>query len=106
MALAGLYTHIGEYVTFTILTKKASPMFAEIHNKRKRQPIILKQENEQDWLQDDLNESDVTELINLQFNDYELEAYTVSKDLFSPRVNSDIDIITSKVEYAELNTLF
>jgi putative SOS response-associated peptidase YedK len=106
LALAGLYAHVGEYVTFTILTKKASPMFEEIHNKRKRQPIILKQENEQDWLQDGLNESDVTELINLQFNDNELEAYTVSRDLFSPKINSDTDTITNRVEYQELTTLF
>lgn len=106
LALAGLYTHVSEFVTFTILTKEASPMFEEIHNIRKRQPIILKQENEQDWLKDGLNESDVTELINLQFNDNELEAYTVSRDLFSPKVNSDIDTITNRTEYAELNTLF
>ena len=41
-ALAGIYTIIEDgLVTFSILTKEASPMFAEIHNKRKRQPILL-----------------------------------------------------------------
>ncbi|RMZ51429.1 SOS response-associated peptidase [Flavobacteriaceae bacterium PRS1] len=106
LALAGLYTHIGEYVTFTILTKDASPMFAEIHNKRKRQPIILKQEFEKEWLRDDLNENCIKELINLQFNDEELEAYTVSRDLFSPKIISDIKSITNNIKYPELVTLF
>jgi len=106
LALAGIYSLVGEYVTFTILTKEASPMFAEIHNKRKRQPIILMQENEQDWLSDDLKENDITELINLQFPDEQLESYTVTKDLFHPKINSDINTITNRLDYPELSSLF
>ncbi|OYX22957.1 MAG: DUF159 family protein [Flavobacteriales bacterium 32-35-8] len=106
LGLAGLYTLVGDHLTFTILTKNASPMFAEIHNKKNRQPVILKQEHEQDWLKDGLTDKDVRELVNMQFNDDELEAYTVSKDLFHPQVNSNVDTITSKVEYPELATLF
>ncbi|WP_434035474.1 SOS response-associated peptidase [Formosa sp. 4Alg 33] len=34
MALAGLYTVIDTFITFTILTKEASPLFAKIHNKK------------------------------------------------------------------------
>jgi len=41
LSLAGLYTVIGTYITFTILTKEASPLFERIHNLRKRQPVIL-----------------------------------------------------------------
>lgn len=34
LALAGLYTFIDTFITFTILTKDASPLFAKIHNKK------------------------------------------------------------------------
>lgn len=55
-AFAGLYsqwidTITGEIKnTYTIVTTKANPLMAEIHNIKKRMPIILKQEDEVKWL--------------------------------------------------------
>lgn len=106
IGLAGLYTSIDEYFTFTILTKHASPLFAEIHNKRKRQPILLNKDIEKDWLSDNLNESDINDLINTTYNESELDTYTVRRDLFKARENTNIESIINKVEYPELNTLF
>ncbi|MCR8666208.1 SOS response-associated peptidase [Aestuariibaculum sp. M13] len=99
LSLAGLYTIVGNVVTFTILTKAASPLFAKIHNKKNRQPVILQKDFEQDWLKDDLNQNGITELINLNFNEENLSTYTVSRDLFSPRVNSDTESIIDEVKY-------
>lgn len=99
LSLAGLYTLVGDVITFTILTKQASPLFAKIHNKKNRQPIILQKDFEQDWLKDDLNENGIKELMNLNFNEEELSAYTVSQDLFSPKVNSDIPTIIDEVKF-------
>jgi putative SOS response-associated peptidase YedK len=39
-----------EKITYTIVTKDANSLMAEIHNIKKRKPIIL-QEDEQKWLQ-------------------------------------------------------
>ncbi len=36
--------------TFAILTMEANPLMAEIHNTKKRMPLILSPENEQRWL--------------------------------------------------------
>lgn len=99
LSLAGLYTIIDSVVTFTILTKKASPLFAKIHNKKNRQPIILNRDFEQDWLKEDLNENGIKELINLNYNEDLLSAFTVSRDLFSPTINSDIPSIIDVVKY-------
>ncbi|WP_417619849.1 SOS response-associated peptidase [Oceanihabitans sediminis] len=99
ISLAGIYTIVGNAVTFTILTKKASPLFAKIHNKKFRQPILLPKEVEQDWLKDDLNENNIKEIIQLNYNEEELSTYTVSRDLFSPKVNSDTQSIIQKVHY-------
>lgn len=106
-ALAGIYTMLESgLVTFTILTKEASPMFAEIHNKRKRQPILLLKDFEKEWLRDDLNETHINEIINANYEEDNLEAYTVRKDLFSPKINSDVESITQRFEYPELTSLF
>lgn len=99
LSLAGLYSIVGNVVTFTILTKEASPLFAKIHNKRKRQPVILPRDFEKDWLSDGLNENGINELINSNYNESDLNAYTVGKDLFSPKVNSDVESILKEVQF-------
>jgi len=56
-AFAGLYSSwvnkdTGEIKnSFTIVTTEANPLLAEIHNSKKRMPIILKKEDESGWLQ-------------------------------------------------------
>lgn len=55
-ALAGLYDQwtnreTGEELnTFTIITTRANPMMEEIHNIKKRMPVILSPKDEQRWL--------------------------------------------------------
>ena len=39
--------------TYTIATTEANELMAEIHNNKKRMPIILKKENRNDWLMGD-----------------------------------------------------
>ncbi len=98
-ALAGIYTLIEGLPTFSILTKTASPLFAKIHNQKKRQPVLISPYHEQDWLDDHLNENQIQELIHLNYPEGELNPYTVSKDLFSPKINSDIPEITEHIGY-------
>jgi len=55
-AFAGLYSdwvdkNTGEVRnTYTIVTTEANALMAEIHNNKKRMPVILKPEREKDWL--------------------------------------------------------
>ena len=108
ISLAGIYTVIGTYVTFTILTKKASSFIEKIHNLKKRQPVILDRENENDWLDSSLNENHINEIINQNYSDTQLEAYTVSKDVYNTKVDSNVSSIADEVNYPELqdNSLF
>jgi putative SOS response-associated peptidase YedK len=103
LALAGLYTVIDTFITFTILTKAASPLFAKIHNKKNRQPVILSEDNMHNWLSTDLSESDIKELLHFNFPEEQLDAYAISRDLFSTKVHSDTPTILEKVEYEELD---
>ena len=102
LALAGLYTVIDTFITFTILTKEASPLFAKIHNKKNRQPVILDDVLTHNWLSHDLNEADIKELIGFTYLDETLEVYPVSKDLFSPKIDSNIKSILNPVHVEEL----
>jgi putative SOS response-associated peptidase YedK len=58
-AFAGLYSNwldknTGEIRnTYTIVTTEANALMAEIHNNKKRMPVILKPEREKDWLNGD-----------------------------------------------------
>lgn len=57
-AFAGLWSGwkdkiTGEILnTFTIITTEANELLSVIHNSKKRMPIIIKKENEKDWLND------------------------------------------------------
>jgi putative SOS response-associated peptidase YedK len=56
-ALAGLYDYwtdkeTGEIIpTFTVITTRANPMMEEIHNIKKRMPVILSPDEERKWLE-------------------------------------------------------
>ena len=56
-AFAGLYSHWTDTTTgeirntYTIITTEANPLMAEIHNIKKRMPVILHPEDEQKWLE-------------------------------------------------------
>lgn len=96
IGLAGIYTVVENIVTYTILTKNASPLFAKIHNKKLRQPILLNQDLENEWLNNSLSENDVKKLLNVPFDDAKIEAYAVSKDLFNSRIDSNNAMILDK----------
>ena len=52
-AMAGIYSVINGVPTYSILTTAANSLMAEIHNSKKRMPVILLPEEEKLWLQRD-----------------------------------------------------
>jgi len=100
--LAGIYAVTRDkHVTFTILTREASPLFAKIHNSKKRRTVILEDSKIQEWLSDDLSEADVNRLMLNDTPDSEIDAYPISKDLYKRGEGNRADII-EKVEYEEI----
>jgi putative SOS response-associated peptidase YedK len=102
LALAGIYSVIDTYITFTILTKPASPLFSKIHNLKKRQPVILNDDVIDNWLLPELSQDDIKELVNNNYPESKLEAYSISKDLFSSKIDSNVETIINKQVYPEL----
>lgn len=103
LSLAGIYSRIGKVVTFAILTKEASPLHAKIHNVKKRQPVILPKDKVATWLSSNLTEVDINSLLGLKYDENKLDYYTVSKNLFHPKIDSNLPSIMEKVTYEELD---
>jgi len=68
-ALGGLYDEwinnaTGEVIKgFSIITVPANPLMEEIHNTKKRMPLILKKEDELKWLDTNLTKNQVAAMI-------------------------------------------
>ncbi len=101
--LAGIYTVTKDkYVTFSILTRAATPLFAKIHNKKKRRPVILDKKDIDTWLSDGLDKMDVGRMIDNDLPDDHFSAYPISRDLYSPKVDSNREDIIDVVDDPKL----
>lgn len=96
---AGLYNELDhEHFTATILTIEANDFFAEVHNIKKRMPLVLDKHYYKDWLDIGMSETMVHELIATSFTNIEFSAHAVSRDLYKKNINTNKEYITEKVE--------
>lgn len=106
-ALGGIYTRFQNgLITCTILTRPAMPFLAEIHNVKKRQPVILNSDSEGDWLNYNLNFEHIMQCAHADYDEKLLETYPIDKKLFSPKQDSNVPEILEPKTYPELNRLF
>lgn len=104
-AFAGIYTQLDDQLfSCSILTQKANDFFAEIHNEKKRMPLVLDSDFEWEWLRDDLSAEKVKSLIKVGFTKDEFDAYTVSKDLYKPKHQRNTAASLARVDYPELGS--
>lgn len=84
--MAGIYNpwvdqESGEVVdSFSILTTAANPLMEKIHNKKKRMPVILPEDQAEQWIRDDLSVEQIAALARFQFPAEQLEFRTIRKD--------------------------
>lgn len=67
--------------TFSMLTCAANPLMEEIHNTKKRMPVILAQEAEDNWLQGKIN----SEILELPFPDRFMRAHQINKKVINSK---------------------
>ena len=88
MYMAGIYNHWYNALTqkseftFSILTTHANPKMEEIHNTKKRMPVILSENDAQLWLKSDAIER---QKMCKPCNDNEILSHIVSQKLNSPK---------------------
>jgi putative SOS response-associated peptidase YedK len=62
--------------TFSIITVRANPLMARIHNTKKRMPLLFEKEMERDWLNES-NTREENERLMVPFNEAVLNAWTI-----------------------------
>ncbi len=105
-ALAGIYNDwlnikTGEIInSFSIITTHANPLMIKIHNSKMRMPLILAEENEKEWINPNLKNDELINLIK-PFNDEFMDAYTISRFINKSEKNH-YEEIQKPFEYPEL----
>ena len=106
-SLAGLWSEwanpmTGEVShTFTIITTAANEMMAQIHNTKKRMPLILNRDEEKKWIERELNEVEIKNIMK-PFDENEMEAYTISKLITQRGVNNNVPEVIEHFSYPEM----
>ena len=90
--------------TFTIITTRASPLLAQVHNTKKRMPVLLPKNKEQEWLQKNQTKEHLAELL-IPVKDSELEAYPISRLITSRTQDSNVPEVLQPYSYQELPPL-
>lgn len=75
-------------ITCSIITTTANSLMSEIHNSKKRMPLIFDKKNASKWLENDLNKEDINCLMQ-PYPDEQMRAHRINKSLISPK-NTDI----------------
>ena len=93
--------------TFSIVTTAANPLMEEIHNLKKRMPLILDYEQAQLWVDSNSSREGIEQLM-IPYDERKMEAHTITKAASNAKVNRNYPEILHKVSYPELNqqTLF
>jgi putative SOS response-associated peptidase YedK len=66
--------------TFALVTTKANALLTKVHNKKKRMPVVLTEELQEEWMQKDLEEKRIKAIAAFQYPSEEMEAWTICKD--------------------------
>jgi len=106
-SIAGLYSSWRdrqtdqEYKTYTVLTTRANAYMEKIHNSKKRMPVILPREYENDWLNPNLTKDDVLALCQ-PLDQTMMKGYTISKLVTSKKEETDVPQVLEPESYAEI----
>lgn len=84
--MAGIWTpwtdkETGEYVeSFSIVTTKANELMAQVHNSKKRMPVILNEDLAWEWMFGSLDQKRILEIAATQYPAAGMRAHPIAKD--------------------------
>jgi putative SOS response-associated peptidase YedK len=109
ISIAGLYSRWKEktsdtyYYTYTVLTTRANSLMENIHNSKKRMPVIIPREYEHDWLNRNLSKDDVLALCQ-PFEKQPMNAYTISKLITTKEADTNVEEVLKVFDYENENS--
>ena len=87
--------------TFSILTTEANALMAQIHNTKKRMPVILSREGETEWLRTGLSREEIIALTK-PLDDTLMSAHPISRLITSRSSNRNVAVIQEVYNYPDL----
>lgn len=93
-----------QFKTFSILTTPANPLMAEIHNTKKRMPLIIPHGEEPHWVAANASIHSIQNMIQ-PFDEKLMDAYTISKMANNARNNRNMPEILEPVNFESENQL-
>lgn len=90
-----------ELRTYTVITTKANPLLEQIHNKKKRMPVIFSKDHERTWLDSSLDQK-AMEAVLVPYDEQLMEAYTISRLITSKQRNPNVPEVLHPFTYPEL----
>lgn len=97
MTLGGIWSKWGDTSTFTIITTDASPLMAEVHNGKKRMPLVLEGDAADAWLMADLTKDEMQDLMKTPDVDNILDAYRVMDGVTNTRVDTNVPEVLERI---------
>jgi putative SOS response-associated peptidase YedK len=89
--------------TYSVITTKANPLMEQIHNKKKRMPVILPKDHERDWIDPSLSKQ-AAETMLVPYDETLMEAFTISRLITSRQRNPNVPAVSQPFTYPELQT--
>jgi len=111
LTLAGLYSEWKDFenneilYTCSIITTDANEMMAEIHNSKKRMPVILYEDDEKKWIDITTPLAELTEILKPCTSDL-LKAHTIGPLVNNRRVDRNTPDVIKKFNWDVQNNLF
>jgi putative SOS response-associated peptidase YedK len=108
-SLGGLYSRWKDRNTeqtifsYTVLTTEANELMSEIHNSKKRMPVIIPREYEKDWLNRNLTEDDVKAFCKPVSSEL-MTAHTVSKLITTKGADTNVEKVMKVHDYEKENS--
>ncbi len=94
-----------KHQTFSVLTTEANEMMAEIHNTKKRMPVILTPDSAEQWLKPDLPVDEIRKLL-IPLPSEQMKAHTIQKFIPSKANELNNPNIIAYYSYSAMNDLF
>ena len=109
-ALAGLWEGWQDPVSeeliysFSVVTTEANPLMAQVHNKKKRMPVILPRPLERMWIDNEVTFDQMKELL-VPFEEAKMQVYTISRLITARDKDSNVPEVLQEYQYTELPPL-
>jgi len=89
--------------TYTVVTTRANPLMEQIHNKKKRMPVILPQDQERDWINPKLSRQ-AAEALLVPYDERLMQAHTISRLITTNYRNPNVPEVQAPFSYPELGS--